>query len=261
MLRFSEFSEDINYKHHDPTDVDAKLIHRALHQHLSDPSNYDRHAVGEEPVHVKNLNIPRAVKSKYKNTKIVLPTNLPHQQSGYYDQKMEKRKLFGKELPKIFDKREHHIAMRVDGNTHQEFLHNLKHNSFDAFRHELEHHKDLADGSKLNQIKTLKPKTFQDYHNLDHEVTAFTAERKHQIHKAFIQNHKDLWDTENGGHLPLKDRMKKFRDSPMQDKLTVIDRHSAFHYGHSGWYGQLTPENKKKVDSHFQPIIDRHMGK
>jgi hypothetical protein len=253
MIKFSSFSEELllelNYKHHDPIDVDAKLIHRALHQHLSDPSNYDKHAVGEHPVHVKDLNVPRPLKSKYKNTQISFPTDMG-KNTGKYRKSITKRKILGKELPSRFDKEEHQIHLHVDGSSHAEFLHGLKHNTYPSLRHELEHHHDT--------FNTVHTKDQTEYHNLDHEVKAFTAERKHQIHRSFIQNRSDLGSHENLGHLPLKDRLKHYSRQSMSVKLNIIDRHSSPPTDHSHWYNTLNPENKKKVDSHFQPIIDRH---
>ena len=53
--------------------------------------------------------------------------------------------------------------------------------------------------------------------------------------------------------------MKYFKDESMSTKLAIIDRHTTKNYGHHNWYNDLNDKNKKKADSHFQPIIDRHV--
>lgn len=271
MLR--KILEQINYGHRDETDTDAKLIWMHIQHAYRKFDNFkdliERAKTNSEGYHYSGFHLdsilPKPLAKKYSRT-IVLFGHNPHntQLASYYQTpdtnapKKSKKFYHVIQFSNLTNLSQENISNTHPEILHKDFLYQLGHN-YDTFRHEFQH---LVDFRNKDMSGLVNPNLdMKGYLNQPHEMSAFTAQRTHQIHRMLLRNDKTDDDTGDYTELPLRERLYHYRTKSFADKLKLISSHginSSENHIHD-WYSSLTPENQKSVEEKLHPIINKYM--
>jgi len=266
---FRKILEQIKYNNNSIHDTDSKLIWMGLKQHLRDPDNFKRllktgkinnFDYNHFGVRIQDLPINKSLKRKYSKSSIFLGKTDSVNEAEYRQTPNSKRDIVKNRQHFILLNRIHepdpndHIEV-----THRKFLDSLN-NHYGAFRHEFQHLVDYH-GKAIEQDPEYDDQSDPTgYYNSKRELSAFTAQKRHEIERIFLRNNKSISQTGSYTELPIRHRLYHYRNNNFRDKLAIISDHGLDSEERTipDWYDKLTPENKKKVEETIHPLINKY---